>query len=178
MIPWTFLASISLYLIIDGRRYTPSLWPSKRLKSKPWPWANMLQNMNKCDTGGSNFSANFRVVKLKFPLLFFNILQIKKSVYFFYVMCYWLREPRHHELQFSFRSTCVNLFYLFKILYIVQFCKLRHLMGKHTLTQAIFQTLLMCRQSVFPLWLKISDSWFSVLTSPENIHSLSRFCLR
>ena len=33
--------------------------------SNPWPWANMLRNMNKCENGWSNFWASFRVVALK-----------------------------------------------------------------------------------------------------------------
>ena len=33
--------------------------------SSPWPWANMLKNMNKCENGWSNFSENLRIVALK-----------------------------------------------------------------------------------------------------------------
>ena len=35
--------------------------------SNPWPWENMLRNMNKCENVWSNFSASFRLMALKLP---------------------------------------------------------------------------------------------------------------
>ena len=81
--------------------------------SNPWPWANTLRNVNKCENvdgrisymDGQNFSASFRGVALKFTELIRLALPNQWFSSISYVPLH--REWHHHELSFSLCWTCV-----------------------------------------------------------------------
>ena len=73
--------------------------------SNPWPWANMLRNMNKCENRRSNFSASFGVVALKLTELIRFALLNQWFTSVSYVPLH--REWRHYELSLSLRWACV-----------------------------------------------------------------------
>ena len=73
--------------------------------SNPWPWANMLRNMNEFENGWSNFPASFRVVALKLTELILFALAHQWFSSTTYVPLH--REWRHHELSFPLLWACV-----------------------------------------------------------------------
>ena len=66
--------------------------------SKPWSWANILPNINKCENGLSYLSVSFRVVELKMP----ELIQFAFPNHWFSSISYmpfsW--KWRHHEQSF------------------------------------------------------------------------------
>ena len=108
---WTFYWNFSLSNYWEETNYFEIVTFTA---SKPWLWAIMLRNMNKCENGWSNFSVSSRVVALKWSeLIQFELLNHWiSSISYVPLFAKW-----RHELSFSFRWACI----FFSLVYIY-FC--------------------------------------------------------